>query len=204
MMVKKPIKKMVTKGWSWILSQGQWKMYRVDHVTHLAVKIIWIDRPKGPRIAKVVRRINCNVESPDFGVINAGKLWCDSQTIYPKGFRSRVRYIDVLDPSNMSNYVSEILDAGRDEPLFMVSLEYCPSEVFVHVSAVKCWEMVRYRVNQEIAKQRKVEKMKLPPLQPPGSLDGLEMFGFSSPAIVQLTVELILFFALHLCTLWLK
>uniref|UniRef100_A0A5B6Z7D0 Uncharacterized protein n=2 Tax=Davidia involucrata TaxID=16924 RepID=A0A5B6Z7D0_DAVIN len=27
--------------------------------------------------------------------------------------------------------------------------------------------------------------MKLPPLQPPGSLDGLEMFGFSSPAIVQ-------------------
>ncbi|KAF2306994.1 hypothetical protein GH714_023143 [Hevea brasiliensis] len=27
--------------------------------------------------------------------------------------------------------------------------------------------------------------MNLPPLQPPGSLDGFEMFGFSSPAIVQ-------------------
>jgi len=36
------------------------------------------------------------------------------------GFRSRVRYIDVLDPTNMSHYVSEVVDAGRDGPLFMV------------------------------------------------------------------------------------
>lgn len=36
------------------------------------------------------------------------------------GFRSRVRYMSVLDPSSMSYYVSEILDAGRDGPLFMV------------------------------------------------------------------------------------
>jgi hypothetical protein len=36
------------------------------------------------------------------------------------GFRSRVRYINVLDPTNMCYYVSEILDAGRDGPLFMV------------------------------------------------------------------------------------
>ncbi|KAK2979570.1 hypothetical protein RJ640_016244, partial [Escallonia rubra] len=66
-----------------------------------------------------------------------------------------------------------------------VSLEHCPSEVFVHISATRCWEMVRERVNQEITKQHKLGKMKLPPLQPPGSLDGMEMFGFSSPAIVQ-------------------
>lgn len=45
--------------------------------------------------------------------------------------------------------------------------------------------MVRERVNQEISKQYKLGKTKLPPLQPPGSLDGMEMFGFSSPAIVQ-------------------
>lgn len=36
------------------------------------------------------------------------------------GFRSRVRYIDVLDPTNMSHYISEVIDAGRDGPLFMV------------------------------------------------------------------------------------
>ncbi|XP_011038513.1 PREDICTED: putative lysine-specific demethylase JMJ16 isoform X1 [Populus euphratica] len=142
-------------------------------------------RQKGPRIAKVVRRINCNVEPLEFGVVLSGKSWCNSQAIFPKGFRSRVRYISVLDPANMCYYVSEILDAGRNGPLFMVSLEHCPNEVFFHVSAARCWEMVRERVNQEITKQHKSGRMNLPPLQPPGSLDGFEMFGFSSPAIVQ-------------------
>ena len=36
------------------------------------------------------------------------------------GFRTRVRYISVLDPTSMCYYISEILDAGRDGPLFMV------------------------------------------------------------------------------------
>ncbi|XP_059665739.1 putative lysine-specific demethylase JMJ16 isoform X2 [Cornus florida] len=142
-------------------------------------------RQKGPRIAKLVRRINCNVEPLEFGVVQSGKLWCNSRAIFPKGFRSRVRYISILDPTNMCYYISEILNAARDGPLFMVSLEQCPSEVFIHISAARCWEMVRERVNQEITKQHKLGRMKLPPLQPPGSLDGLEMFGFSSPAIVQ-------------------
>ncbi|KAL6989074.1 hypothetical protein U1Q18_014825 [Sarracenia purpurea var. burkii] len=142
-------------------------------------------RQKGPRIAKVVRRINCNVEPLEYGVVHSGKLWCDNRAIFPKGFKSRVRYISVLDPTNACYYVSEIMDAGRDGPLFMVSIENCPSEVFIHVSAAKCWEMVRERVNQEITKQHKLGRMNLPPLQPPRSLDGMEMFGFSSPAIVQ-------------------
>ncbi|GAB4855353.1 hypothetical protein Ancab_023974 [Ancistrocladus abbreviatus] len=140
---------------------------------------------KGPRFAKVVRRINCNVESLEYGTVLSGKLWSSNQAIFPKGFKSRVRYIDVSDPTNMCYYVSEILDGGPKGPLFMVSLEHCPSEMFVHVSPIRCWEMVRERVNQEIAKQHKLGKMKLPPLQPPGSLDGLEMFGFTSPAIIQ-------------------
>ncbi|XP_007030413.2 PREDICTED: putative lysine-specific demethylase JMJ16 [Theobroma cacao] len=142
-------------------------------------------RQKGPRIAKVVRRINCNVEPLEFGVVLSGNFWCNSQAIFPKGFKSRVRYINVLDPTNMAYYVSEILDAGRDGPLFMVSVEHCPSEVFIHVSAARCWEMVREKVNQEITKQHRLGRTNLPPLQPPGSLDGFEMFGFSSPAIVQ-------------------
>uniref|UniRef100_A0A251K7I6 JmjC domain-containing protein n=1 Tax=Manihot esculenta TaxID=3983 RepID=A0A251K7I6_MANES len=142
-------------------------------------------RQKGPRLAKVVRRINCNAEPLEFGVVLPGKLWCDGQAIFPKGFRSRVRYINVLEPTNMCYYASEILDAGQNRPLFMVSLEHRPSEVFIHLSAARCWEMVRERVNQEITKQHKLGRMNLPPLQPPGSLDGFEMFGFSSPAIVQ-------------------
>ncbi|KAK8318812.1 hypothetical protein V6Z12_A13G198400 [Gossypium hirsutum] len=42
-------------------------------------------RQKGPRIAKVVRRINCNVEPLKFGVVLPRKLWCNSQAIFPKG-----------------------------------------------------------------------------------------------------------------------
>lgn len=64
-------------------------------------------------------------------------------------------------------------------------MEHCPSEVFIHVSAPRCWEMVREKVNEEITKRHRLGKTNLPPLQPPGSLDGFEMFGFSSPAIVQ-------------------
>ncbi|KAK1547892.1 hypothetical protein Q3G72_007158 [Acer saccharum] len=52
-------------------------------------------------------------------------------------------------------------------------MENCSSEVFDHVSAARCWELVRDRVNQEITKQHKSGRMNLPPLQPPGSLDGL-------------------------------
>ncbi|KAI9077973.1 hypothetical protein K1719_040102 [Acacia pycnantha] len=142
-------------------------------------------RQKGPRIAKVVRRINCNVEPLEFGIVFAGKSWCNSRTIFPKGFRSRVRYINVLDPTSMCYYISEIIDAGRDGPLFMVSLEHHPSEVFIHLSAGRCWELVRERVNLEITKQHKLGRKDLPPLQPPGTIDGFELFGFSSPAIVQ-------------------
>lgn len=42
-------------------------------------------RQKGPRIAKVVRRLACNVEPLDYGIIQPGKLWCDNRVIYPKG-----------------------------------------------------------------------------------------------------------------------
>ncbi|CAI9301981.1 unnamed protein product [Lactuca saligna] len=146
-------------------------------------------RRKGPCIAKVVRRLNCNVELLEFGIVQSGKLWCDSCAIYPKGFRSRVKHINILDPTNTCYYISEILDAGWDRPIFMVSLENCVSEVFIHLSAVKCWDMVRERINQEILKLHKLGRLKLPPLQPSGSLDGMEMFGFSSPFILQIILN---------------
>ncbi|RID57141.1 hypothetical protein BRARA_F00540 [Brassica rapa] len=144
-----------------------------------------IFRQKGPRIAKVVRRVKCKVEPLSYGCVLSGKSWCNRQAIFPKGFRSRVRYINILDPTNMSFYISEILDAGRNSPLFMVYLEGNPSEVFAHLSPTRCWEMVRDRVNQEISKQHKAGRLDLPPLQPSGSPDGFEMFGYTSPAIIQ-------------------
>ncbi|XP_018433339.2 putative lysine-specific demethylase JMJ16 [Raphanus sativus] len=144
-----------------------------------------IIRQKGPRIAKVVRRVKCKVEPLSYGCVLSGKSWCNRQAIFPKGFRSRVRYINIVDPTNMCFYISEILDTGRNSPLFMVYLEANPSEVFAHLSPTRCWEMVRERVNQEISKQHKAGKLDLPPLQPSGSPDGFEMFGYTSPAIIQ-------------------
>ncbi|KAK6915342.1 JmjN domain [Dillenia turbinata] len=154
-------------------------------------------RQKGPRIAKIVRRVNWNVEPLEYGVVQSGRLWSNSQAIFPKGFKSRVKYINALDPTDRCYYISEVLDAGDKGPLYMVSFEQCPSEVFIHISAVKCWEMVRNRVNQELTKLHRMGRSQLPPLQPPGSLDGLEMFGFTSPAIVQVIESMD---QNHLCT----
>lgn len=43
-------------------------------------------------------------------------------------------------------------------------------------------------MNTEIKKQHSLGRTSLPPLQPPGCLDGLEMFGFSSTAIIQVNL----------------
>ncbi|XP_058094569.1 putative lysine-specific demethylase JMJ16 [Magnolia sinica] len=142
-------------------------------------------RQKGPRMAKVVRRINCTVEPLEYGVVVPGKSWSNGKSIFPKGFRSRVRYYSVVDPATMCYYISEILDAGLPGPIFMVRVDQCPGEVFMHISIAKCWDMVRERVNHEIRKQLNLGRISLPPLQAPGCIDGLEMFGFSSPAIIQ-------------------
>ncbi|KAG0484522.1 hypothetical protein HPP92_008601 [Vanilla planifolia] len=140
---------------------------------------------KGPRIKKALQRIDCNVELLECGYVLSGSLWCTSQTIFPKGYRSRVRYWSIIDPSQTCFYVSEILDAGLLRPLFMVKLEQNSSEVFFHICATKCWDMVRERVNYEIKRMHNLGRVNLPSLQPPGSIDGLEMFGLTSQTIIQ-------------------
>ncbi|GJM87193.1 hypothetical protein PR202_ga03123 [Eleusine coracana subsp. coracana] len=86
---------------------------------------------KGPRIANVVHRFKCSVEPLEIGYVLSGKLWCSSQAIFPKGFKSRVKYFSIVDPMQKAYYVSEILDAGPRGPLFMVTLENCPGEVLL-------------------------------------------------------------------------
>lgn len=140
---------------------------------------------RGPRIANVVHRFRSSVEPLEIGLVLSGTLWSSSQAIFPKGFRSRVKYFSIVDPMQMVYYVSEILDAGLQGPLFMVTLENCPGEVFINVSPTKCWNMVRERLNMEIRRQLSMGRPNLPTLQPPGSIDGLEMFGLLLPATVR-------------------
>lgn len=64
---------------------------------------------------------------------------------------------------------------------FQVTLEESQDESFSFVSAQKSWEMVLQRVNNEI-KERSSQEQNFQPLE---NIDGLLMFGFRSPAIIQ-------------------
>ncbi|GLJ38155.1 hypothetical protein SUGI_0776800 [Cryptomeria japonica] len=120
----------------------------------------------------------------DVGVIEPCKPWYDSETIFPRGFKSCVTFYSVLDPAEMCTYISEVLDAGLKQPVFKVTIAGHPTEVFMHISIQKCWELVVERLNKEITRQRSIGKKSIPHLPPPESLNGLEMFGFTSPLVV--------------------
>ncbi|CAN6347252.1 unnamed protein product [Urochloa humidicola] len=127
----------------------------------------------------------CQVEPLDYGAVMNGKEWFNNQTIFPKGFRSRVTFYNVLNPTMQCFYVSEVLDAGPLGPLFKVTLEQVPNVSFTHTSPTRCWDSIRDMVNEEIIKLQTVGKCGLPDLLPPDSVNGLEMFGFLSPQIMQ-------------------
>ncbi|XP_010906776.1 lysine-specific demethylase JMJ18 isoform X2 [Elaeis guineensis] len=134
---------------------------------------------------KVNQRSKYFIEPLNFGMVMPGKRWYTKKAIFPKGFKSRVRFFSILDPTKICNYISEVLDAELLRPLFKVTVEENQEQTFMHVSAQQCWDMVRDRLNQEIIKLCNHGKRNLPPLQPAGSIDGLEMFGFLSPSIIQ-------------------
>ncbi|PQP94723.1 putative lysine-specific demethylase JMJ16 [Prunus yedoensis var. nudiflora] len=75
-------------------------------------------RQKGPRIAKVVRRISCIVEPLEFGVVLSGKSWCNSQAIFPKKYwmLGRLdhcsRFLWSTVPVRFS-YIIQLADAGK-------------------------------------------------------------------------------------------
>ncbi|CAA7040550.1 unnamed protein product [Microthlaspi erraticum] len=127
------------------------------------------------------------VEPINFGDLVFGKLWSNKHAIFPKGFTSRVKFYNVQDPMRLSYYISEIVDAGLMGPLFRVTLEEYKEESFSSVSAQKCWEMVLKRVNEELSKHCSSQEINLNALE---SINGLKMFGFLSPSIVQGTEAL--------------
>ncbi|KAL9403345.1 hypothetical protein Peur_000317 [Populus x canadensis] len=130
-----------------------------------------------------VKKLNPCVEPINVGSVMFGKLWCCKQAIFPKGFKSRVKFFNVHDPIKKCSYISEVRDAGPLGPLFKVSLEKIPGETLAtDVSIQKCWEMVVQRLNDEIGRRNSLGERNLPPSQ---SINGIEMFGFLSPPIVQ-------------------
>ncbi|KAJ8459667.1 hypothetical protein OPV22_032593 [Ensete ventricosum] len=130
------------------------------------------------------------VEPLNFGKLKHGKQWCSREAIFPNGFKSRVRFYNVLDPTKLCYYVSEVLDAGSLGPLFKVIVENNPGISFTSTSPLQCWEMVRERLNQEIVRQQNLGKNGLPELQTLESMDWVAMFGFLSPSIVHVVEAL--------------
>ncbi|KAK4779137.1 hypothetical protein SAY86_006665 [Trapa natans] len=132
----------------------------------------------------VKRLIPC-VEPIDFGSITAGKLWSSKQAIFPRGYKSRVNFFSILNPNKICSYISEVVDAGFLGPIFKVTLEESPEVSFADVSAEKCWESVVQRTKHEVARQRSLGVQGLPTFDDLQTVNGLHMFGFTSPQIIQ-------------------
>ncbi|CAH8355227.1 unnamed protein product [Eruca vesicaria subsp. sativa] len=172
------------KGASCSKSGGSSKAHKQEENNHqLGSEGLQSDLVIGKDAA--TNRLSQSVELLKSGSLVVKKPWCSKQAIYSKGFKSRVKFLSVLDPTKLTNYISEVLDAGLAGPLFRVSLEEYPSENFSNVSAEKCWQMVIQRLKLEIIKRCDQPASYLTSLQHLDSINGLDMFGFLSPHIIQ-------------------
>eukprot|EP00252_Welwitschia_mirabilis_P018476 TRINITY_DN4105_c0_g1_i1.p1 TRINITY_DN4105_c0_g1~~TRINITY_DN4105_c0_g1_i1.p1 ORF type:complete len:1382 (-),score=296.77 TRINITY_DN4105_c0_g1_i1:53-4198(-) len=140
---------------------------------------------KGSCVERNIQQVGIHVELLDVGILRPLKSWYNSQIIFTKGFRSRVKYFSVLDPSRMCYYISEILDAGLVGPIFKVFVEDQPTYYFVHSSIDKCWNLVRKKVNEEIMKSSTLQKHNNLGWQTPERVNGLEMFGLTTPSVIK-------------------
>ncbi|KAK1375678.1 lysine-specific demethylase JMJ18-like [Heracleum sosnowskyi] len=131
-----------------------------------------------------VQKFSFDVHPINIGYVVFGKLWCNKQVIHPKGFKSCVKFFNVLDPKKISRYISEVLDGGLIGPLFKVTLEESPTKSFVNTSAQKCWEMVMEELIKEFSRRQSLGNA-ISPFLDPQSINGLAMFGFLSPHIIQ-------------------
>ncbi|XP_030551563.1 lysine-specific demethylase JMJ15-like isoform X2 [Rhodamnia argentea] len=175
-------------------SHGDCKLFGVDllfpdqHPTVLSSNLLTTKRVDSSGVKRsnyLIKEFTTCVEPIHFGSIMAGKCWCSKRAIFPKGYKSRVDFFSVLNPGKICGYISEVVDAGLLGPIFKVTMEECPSVTFADTSAQKCWELVVQHLNQEILRQSSLGVQgQLPPFHMQ-SVNGLEMFGFLSPNIIQ-------------------
>ncbi|MCI16123.1 putative lysine-specific demethylase JMJ14-like, partial [Trifolium medium] len=132
-----------------------------------------------------MQNFSISVELVSLGSVMCGNHWCSKHAIYPKGFKSRVKFFSILDPANTCYYVSEVIDGGFLGPFFRVTLEEHPKEVFTKTTADKCWETVIDRLNCEINRRRSLGELNMPRLELLQNINGHKMFGFLSPSIIQ-------------------
>ncbi|PNY05355.1 putative lysine-specific demethylase JMJ14-like protein [Trifolium pratense] len=132
-----------------------------------------------------MQNFSISVELVSLGSVMCGNHWCSKRAIYPKGFKSRVKFFSILDPASICYYVSEVVDGGFLGPFFRVTLEEHSKEVFTNTSADKCWEAVIDRLNCEINRRMSLGELNMPRLELLHNINGHKMFGFLLPSIIQ-------------------
>ncbi|KAL5998705.1 hypothetical protein ACLOJK_009650 [Asimina triloba] len=141
-------------------------------------------RQKGPRIAKVVRRINWAVDPLEYGVALSGELWSTSQAIFPKATWSDVN----LNIVRKGIFMLEVRQVGSGR----TRVGYWMLMLMLMLRATFGARKLTSGDGPRSGSSARVGCMGLVGLlgsileaEPPGSIDGFEMFGFSSPTIIQ-------------------
>lgn len=123
--------------------------------------------------------------SKSMNLISLGKVVWDrpgfhnERYLYPDGFMTERKYISVINPSDRVWYISEIIDDGKENPLFRVSMRDTPQFKWEGRSASKVWSEVLKAVND---KRREIGDLS----KSSNSISGPDHYGLSNPVILKL------------------
>jgi len=116
-------------------------------------------------------------------VISIGKVIYDreayhtSRYIWPVGFESKKEYMSMLDPKKRTVYTNRILDGGEN-PIFEVTAEDSPGEVFSANSPSGAWKKVLKEISRRSSTGSKTHA------------SGPDFFGISDLGITKVIQEL--------------
>jgi len=85
----------------------------------------------------------------DLGKISNHPNFHTERYIYPIGFKSSRKYVSMKDGSSPILYVNEILDQGKNKPMYKVTPEDDPENPIVVDSSSAAWKQILEKVNQQ-------------------------------------------------------
>ncbi|EAY16278.1 F/Y-rich N-terminus family protein [Trichomonas vaginalis G3] len=98
--------------------------------------------------------------------------------LYPDGFKTERKYISVINPKDRVWYISEIIDDGKENPLFRVSMRDMPEVKWEGRSASKVWSEVLKAVNKKRKEIGDLSKNS-------NSISGPDHYGLSNPLVLK-------------------
>jgi chromodomain-helicase-DNA-binding protein 7 len=189
------------------LSHDMPTIRRLNFITDfISQNILEVPREKDPRRLKITEKphvsnvprdpgIRCNGNgapvfpihlTPTSYVIDLGHIVSDrpgfhnERFIYPAGFKSSRLHTSTLDPLCKVRYTSEILDTGREMPLFRVTMDDHPEISFEGNSPNSPWNLLGKTVLERYGSDR----------PPHYTSDGQMMYGLRSRTISRLIQDL--------------